>query len=111
MKKIIPLKTIGGIIYAEVDVDTDDSDSIVLASKSDVDTAVGSFDAIINAIKQDAQHLKDSVDGLAPNEVEISIGIKAGVKGGTTIFFLSEVSGEASYTVKMKWTKEKMNGG
>ena len=45
-----------------------------------------------------------------PDEFEITFGMKLGAKTGRLIGILAEASGEASFTVRMKWNGERPPG-
>jgi hypothetical protein len=45
----------------------------------------------------------ENLEALGPEETKVSFDIKVGVEGGTPFFGLAKASGEASYTVTLKW--------
>lgn len=96
----IPIKTPGGTIWAEIE-DTDQADTPSLASIKD--DALRSFQESVEALKTNAQYVIQSLEALGPEEMEVTCGIKVGVEGGTPFFGLAKASGEASYTIKLKW--------
>jgi hypothetical protein len=99
MAPYVFVNTPGGEILAEVDEGTK-TERITLAAMPDV---AQSFEKAAEAMKANARRLYELLEELSPDEVEISFGIKAGAEGGTPFFGLAKVSGEASYTVTMKW--------
>ena len=104
MSQYTTIETPGGTIWVEVD-DRISGNSLVPAGAGN--RALESFEEALNALRANAKEALDAVTnpkfGLAPNEVEISFGITAGAEGGNTFFGLAKVSGEASYTVTLKW--------
>ncbi len=106
MSKYIPVETPGGTIWAEIDANSDNA-GLVLTSVQD--KAVESFEEVTNSLKKNAQFLLNSLAELAPTEVEVSCGIKVGAEGGNTFFGLAKASGEASYTITLKWKSETNN--
>ncbi len=101
MSKFIPVETPGGIVWAEVDQTSEEMSELVLVSAHD--KVSKSFQDAVGSLRKNAQFLMDSLEELAPQEVEITFGIKAGVEGGTPFFGLAKASAEGSYTVKLKW--------
>lgn len=100
MTRFIPIETPGGTIWAEVE---DVTDAVTLTGT----TPFQSFDQAVQAMKQNAVILLTSLENLAPEEVEVSFGIKAGAEAGTPFFGLAKASGEASYSVKLVWKPKK----
>jgi hypothetical protein len=100
----IPIETPGGTIWAEVE-EIDDVDSVKLTGNSPFQ----SFDAAVEAMKQNAVILLNSLKTLEPEEVEVSFGIKAGAEAGTPFFGLAKASAEASYSVKLVWRPKNAN--
>lgn len=96
----IPVETPGGIIWAEVE-EKDNTQGLVLTSIQD--QAFKSFKDVATALKHNAQFLLGALKGLGPQEVEMSFGIKVGAEGGVSFFGLAKASGEANYTVTLKW--------
>lgn len=105
MAPYIIAKTPGGEILVEVDEGTQ-TKGITLAAKPDISK---SFEEAADAMKANAKYLHKVIEELSPHEVEIAFGIKAGAEGGTPFFGLAKVSGEASYTVTLKWVSEEKN--
>lgn len=100
MSQYTTVETPGGIIWVEVD---DQISKKALVPASTGNRALTTFEEALTALKTNAKKVFDAVEELAPNEVEISFGIMAGAEGGNTFFGLAKVSGEASYTVTLKW--------
>jgi hypothetical protein len=101
MSKYIPVETPDGVIWVEVDANTDLS-GFRLAGRPVNQTFEESFEII----KNNARRLYTGVLEFAPQEVEVSFGIKFGAEAATPILALAKASAEASYTVTMKWTSE-----
>ncbi len=100
MSHYIPVKTPGGVIWAEVEEKSEGIET-VSAKK-----ALASFEETAEALKENAEFLLKTLESLAPQEVEVSFGIKAGAEAGTPFFGLAKASGEASYTVTIKWKSD-----
>lgn len=102
MTRFIPIETPGGTIWAEVEEIANDK-SLTLTSNR----AFQSFEDAVKAMKQNASLILASLSELAPGEVEVAFGIKAGAEAGTPFFGLAKASGEASYSVKLTWKGKK----
>ena len=102
MSQYIVVETPGGKIVAEVDAKAD-SGGISLVG---IREKLPSFEDAAASLKKNAKYLLDLMTELGPDEVEIECGLKAGVEGGNSFWGLAKVSGEASYTVKLKWKAE-----
>lgn len=102
MAQFVKTNTPGGEIYVEVE--NVDEEFTLVASK--VDRSIP-FEEASSAIKENARHLKEELTELTPDEVEISCGLKFGAEGGNSVWGLAKVTGEASYTVTMKWKANK----
>ena len=98
MTHFIPIETPGGTIWAEVE-EIADSDSLTLTSNK----AFQSFNEAVVAMRKNAGVLIASLEDLAPEEIEVSFGVKVGAEAGTPFFGLAKASGEASYEVKLTW--------
>lgn len=104
--KYLPLDTPGGIVWTEVE-ETKATEALELTSAEN--KALKSFTETVDALKANAKHILDKLQDLGPqqpDEVEVAFGIKAGAEGGNTFFGLAKVSGEAHYTVSIKWKKD-----
>ncbi len=100
----IPVETPGGVIWAEVE-DSDEAQRFTLTATPDK-SVFRSFEETVEALKKNAQHLMNAIVVLAPDEVEVSFGIKVGVEAGVPLFGLAKATGEGSYTVTIKWKSE-----
>ena len=98
MTRFIPIETPGGTIWAEVE-EIAGTDSLTLTTNK----AFQSFDQAVQAMRQNAGVLLASLQDLAPEEIEVSFGVKVGAEAGTPFFGLAKASGEASYEVKLTW--------
>lgn len=65
-----------------------------------------SFEEMVGKIKVAGKFILDQLSALEPSEVEVSFGIKVSAEGGNSFWGLAKTSGEASYTVTLKWSKE-----
>lgn len=99
MSRYIPIETPGGTVWTEIEETA--AEGLVLTSAQD--KALKSFQETTEALKENARFLLQKLEVLGPDEIEVSFGIKAGAEGGNTFFGLAKVSGEASYTVTVKW--------
>lgn len=102
MSNYIPVETPGGIIWVEISAKEDVN---ILELTAFQDRAYESFRDTANALKANAQYLKELILELQPDGVEISFGIKVGVEGGNTFFGLAKATSEANYDVKITWGK------
>lgn len=102
MSRYIETQTPGGVIIVEVEDDGKKDGFKLVGAKDKLPT----FEEASKALKKNARYLLDLLDEMAPDEIEVSCGIKAGVEGGSTFWVLAKASAEASYTVKLKWKKE-----
>jgi hypothetical protein len=99
MTRYVPVETPGGKVWAEIE--EADTEGIVLVTA--YEDALKSFQEATNALKTNAAFLLESMATLAPQDIEVSFGIKVGVEAGTPFFGLAKASGEGSYTVTLKW--------
>jgi hypothetical protein len=102
MSRYIPVETPGGTILAEVE-DTEDVGGIELVSAK---TKFPSFEEAAASLRANARFLLRAMNDLAPDEVEVSCGIKVGAEAGNAFWGLAKASGEASYTVTLTWKAE-----
>lgn len=99
MSTFMLVPTPAGQIPVEMDTDLQ-NDGRILASIPDLSK---SFEQAVESLKKNAEYIKTQLIILSPDEVEISFGIKAGAEAGTPLWGLAKATGEASYTVTMKW--------
>lgn len=92
--------TPGGAIAVELDGEKTGLNMV--SRRSD---QLPSFEAALEAMKANAEHVLETVRRLQPDEVEICFGLKAGAEAGSTFWGLAKASGEASYTVKLVWKR------
>ncbi len=100
MSNFISVNTPGGQIWVEVD-ESIESRAPELTSASE--KAFRNFEQTVTALKKNALFIIKAMEDLAPTEIEATFGITAGVEAGVPLFGLAKASGEASYTVKLKW--------
>ncbi|MFQ5615592.1 MAG: CU044_2847 family protein [Anaerolineales bacterium] len=102
----VPMQTPGGVIWVEIEEPAE-----TLALTGIQDKALRTFQETVEALKENARYIREKIktlgEELAPDETEIEFGIKAGAEAGTPFFGLAKASGEASYTVKLKWGDER----
>ena len=100
MGRFVSVETPGGPIWVEVS-ETEDTKSVELvANRKEIHRT---FEESAQALRHNAQYLIDLMSDLGPTEVEVTFGISVGVEASTPIFALAQISGEASYTVTLKW--------
>lgn len=99
MSKYVPFETPGGVVWMEVDEAIMDTPQ--LAALENI--AFESFQDAASALKANAQFLQSMLNELAPSNIVISFGIKAGVEDNVRIFGLAKNSEEAHYSVKLQW--------
>lgn len=103
MNRYVQAKTPGGEILVETDGGVDS-----LANSEGLESvgATGrlpTFEDASAALKKNAEYLLTIMRELSPDEVIVSCGLKAGAEGGNSFWGLAKVSGEASYTLTIKW--------
>lgn len=104
MSRFIPVETPSGTIWAEIE-ENPETQGIILTGRSD--SAFRRFEDAARALKENADYLIQMFADLAPKEVSISFGISVGAEAGNPIFGLAKVSGQASYSVTLKWEASK----
>lgn len=99
----------GGSITIEVDEKlVKYQDGLIEASRGEdklLAVADKTFDAAVETVRNAADVLINKMRSLhqAPDEIEVTFGLKAtGELGGT--FFVAKASMDANYTVKLKWS-------
>ena len=97
----VEVQTPSGPVYIEVD---EYSGRIQAASGEVIQER---FQQSLNSLKAYTAQVLADLNEFSPDEVEVSFGIKAGVEANTIMFGLAKASGEASYTVTLKWAPEK----
>jgi hypothetical protein len=103
MERFVPLEFYGSRALIEVDEGVKKV-GIKLLGKGD---KWPKFEDAVETMKRSAQFLKECVNALAPSEVELTCGLKVGVEGGNTFWGFAKTSGEATYSVRLKWSSEK----
>ena len=104
MSNFISVDTPGGPIWVEVEQSIDSESVELVSARADI---LRKFEDTVNALKENANFILKALEPLAPDEIEASFGITVGVEAGMPIFGLAKASGEASYTVTIKWKSEK----
>ncbi|MCB8924072.1 MAG: hypothetical protein H6652_00440 [Ardenticatenaceae bacterium] len=101
----VPVTTPSGqTIWIEIE-ETVQEDGFSLASGEGKKVLKG-FQETVEALKDNAGFVLEQLKGLAPKEVEVEFGITVGVEGKTPFFALAKATGEANYTIKLKWVRE-----
>ena len=100
MNQFIPVETPSGIIWAEVE-ENSETQGIILTGRTD--RAFHKFEDAARALKGNADFLIKMFADLSPQEITISFGISVGAEAGNPIFGLAKVSGQSSYSVTLKW--------
>ncbi|MCL4265787.1 MAG: hypothetical protein KJ069_21415 [Anaerolineae bacterium] len=99
MSRYIEVETPGGLILAEID-DSEDLSGIELVG---IREKLPTFAEACASLKRNADFILNVTGDLAPDEVEISCGIKVGAEGGNVFWGLAKTSGEATYSITLKW--------
>jgi hypothetical protein len=100
MSKYIETEISGNSVFVEVNEKEEATNAIDRGKPSKQVT----FENIIADVKKTAKSIFDSLQEIGIKEVELDYGIKLGVKAGVSIWVISEVSSEANFTIKLKWT-------
>ena len=69
--------------------------------------AMNTFDAALKGVKSSAKQIRNTLDDLEADNVEVKFGIKATGEAGNNIFAIGKVGVEANYEVVLKWKKKK----
>lgn len=105
MNNYVFVETPGGTICAEIER-TEEVDEIILVSSRS--KRFPSFHEACDSLKENAKHLLNTMKELSPDEVEVSCGIKIAAEGGNTFWGLAKTSGEAGFTVTLKWKADEV---
>ena len=65
------------------------------------------FQNALAGVKKSASHLREQLNELKADEVEVTFGLKAIGEAG--IFGISKMGMEANYTVRLKWDNSQKN--
>lgn len=103
MGRFVSVEFVGGT--AVIEVDEDAAGDIELLSS---DERWQKFEDAVDAIKRGGGYLLEQVKSLKPSEMELTCGFKVGAEGGNTTWGFAKTSGEASLSVKLKWSIDKM---
>ena len=101
MGRFIELEGIDGTIMVEID--ETEIDGLELVKNRD---RLSSLTSVLTSLIANGKAIIERTRELAPNEFELSFGIKGGFEAGTPIWGLAKASGEGSINIKMKWTKK-----
>lgn len=107
MNNFVPVEMENGnIVWVEVDESSRvKGDGFSLVS-GEGQKALKGFEETVDALKVNAKYLLNQLSLLAPREVEVEFGIKIGVEGKTPFFALAKATGEANYSIRLKWVSE-----
>jgi hypothetical protein len=96
-----------------VEISEPKSGGITKASKDKVGNVIASasqtFEDAFAGVKKSAQILRQQLEEMKADEVEVTFGLKATGEFGN--FAIGQVGAEANYTVKMKWNNKPANNG
>lgn len=104
MSKFVTIETPGGTVWAEVE--NPGATGIELNSARG-QKAIKSFEDTVQALKENADYMINALKELELEEIEVSCGVKIGAETSTPFFALAKASGEASYTITVKWKAKK----
>lgn len=92
-----------------VETTEDQPPGVTKASRDKLGNAIVSvnqkFEAAFSGVKKSAAILRQQLEELQADEVEVTFGLKATGEAGN--FAIGQVGVEANYTVKLKWQNEK----
>ena len=106
MPKFVSIDTPAGMMLAEVDDTVGFVGGIPSVLTAGDDHSSKSFKQTIFRLRENAEYLRRQLEELGPQEITVECGLKIGAIAGTPIFGLAKVSGESSYTVKLRWSVE-----
>lgn len=107
MNRYISVETPGGKIWAEIEESGEAG--LQLTGAGATGKVFRTFEEATDALKRNAQHLLNKLKDLGAQEMEVSFGIRVGAEAGTPLFGLAKASGDASFTVKLKWKSGQQN--
>ena len=105
MSHYVPVETPGGTIMVEVDSRPEGWQPTGLRFRP------MTFKEAVDSLKKNAEFMYKKLADLAPSEIEVSFGIKAGVEGSTAFFALAKANAEGSYTVTLRWKEAPEGSG
>jgi Trypsin-co-occurring domain 1 len=103
MSRYLQMSTPGGELLVETGDDGDILENSEGLESAGVSERLPSFEEASTVLKKNAEYLLNIMRELSPDEVVVSCGITAGAEGGNTFWGLAKVSGQASYTLTIKW--------
>ena len=103
MSRYVRANTPGGEILVETEEGGDRLENIDGLESVGAGDRLPSFEEASAALKKNAEYLLNLMRELSPAEVSVSCGLKVGAEGGNSFWGLAKVSGEASYTLTIKW--------
>jgi len=101
MPKYLETKVSGHALFFEINTNDEISDSILLGKPN----KSVSFEEILRDVNVTIKSVFDSLENTGIEEIEFEYGIRLGVKAGIPIWVISEASGEANFSIKVKWKK------
>ncbi len=103
MKNYVETNVGGSSIVIEV---TDSEDVLNSQQRTKIPDNV-TFEKAIEDIKNATTKMIDTFSNTLIEEGEIEYGMKLGVKAGIAFWAVAEVSGEANFTIRIKWKNKK----
>jgi len=90
-----------------VEVDESEEEGLTRVSRHDpgvIERAQQTFEKSLDRVRPAAQYILEKLRTLhdSPDEIEVEFGLKLSAGSGVIL-----AAGEANYTVKLKWAKEK----
>lgn len=94
----------GSTLLVEVDASTEGAIKAADSSGNLIIKAEKQFKDALASVKQSVKMLGRELSELAPDEVEVTFGIKTTGEAG--MFAVCKVGGEMNYEVKLRWSKQ-----
>lgn len=94
----------GSTLLVEVDESTEGAIKAADSSGNLIIKAEKQFKDALASVKQSVKTLGHELSELAPDEVEVTFGVKTTGEAG--MFAVCKVGGEMNYEVKLRWSKQ-----
>jgi NTP-dependent ternary system trypsin peptidase co-occuring protein len=111
MRRYVQANTPGGELLVETGEGGDSLENNEGLESVGAGDRLPSFEEASAAMKKNAEYLLNIMRELSPAEISISCGLKVGAEGGNSFWGLAKVSGEASYTLTIKWRDARASNG
>lgn len=105
-------------IYFEYELDNgtvilvegnDEQGGVVKASSGgEIIRVGGKFAEALESVKRSARLLREKLDDLIADEIEVKFGLKATGEVGNSFFAIGKLGTEANYEVTLKWKKSQI---